>query len=437
MAVTLLACLRTTAQETEKLTLKQAVEYALKSKADALKAQIGVQKAEEEITDARANALPKISATAAITYNIKLQEMVMAGGFPGMPGPMRIKMGQDWNAMAGVSLQQALFNQQVFTGLKAAKTTRDFYILNQELTKEQVVEKVANAYYRVFQAKQALENIEQNINLTNKSKEVVRGLHDVGLAKKIDLDRMEVATTNLESAKQQVANAYELSKNALKFMMGMEMDKEIDLEENTFEITPLDTQSKEGERTEVKVLEKQKELLSLASDAQKASLYPSLYLVGNYTYLGLANKMPLFKGEKDQVYWSDFSSVGLNLSVPIFSGLGNKAKIRKAKLEVESLELNIKDAKLAMDLEFKNAKNSLKNSLITIESQQKNVKLAQEVLENTQNNYRQGLASLTDLLSAEKELTDAKNNYTNALLEYKIAEIALLKAQGKLMSLAQ
>ena len=57
------------------------------------------------------------------------------------------------------------------------------------------------------------------------------------------------------------------------------------------------------------------------------------------------------------------------------------------------------------------------------------------MLLNTQNNYQQGLASLTDLLDAERSLSDAKNNYTSALLNYKLAEIALLKAQGKLNSL--
>jgi outer membrane efflux protein len=87
---------------------------------------------------------------------------------------------------------------------------------------------------------------------------------------------------------------------------------------------------------------------------------------------------------------------------------------------------------LAMDLAYENAHSRLTNNLLTIDSQKENVKLAEEVLLNTQNNYQQGLASLTDLLEAERSLSDAKNNYTNALLDYKLAEIQLLKSQGKL-----
>ena len=85
-----------------------------------------------------------------------------------------------------------------------------------------------------------------------------------------------------------------------------------------------------------------------------------------------------------------------------------------------------------MDLAYENACSQLTNNLLTIDSQKENVKLAEEVLLNTQNNYQQGLASLTDLLEAERSLSDAKNNYTTALLDYKLAEIELLKSQGKL-----
>jgi len=61
--------------------------------------------------------------------------------------------------------------------------------------------------------------------------------------------------------------------------------------------------------------------------------------------------------------------------------------------------------------------------------------LAQKVLDDTQNNFINGLATLTDLLEAENALADAKNNYSNALLEYKIAEIELIKSRGGLHAL--
>ncbi len=73
--------------------------------------------------------------------------------------------------------------------------------------------------------------------------------------------------------------------------------------------------------------------------------------------------------------------------------------------------------------------------MITIQNQKGNAKLAKDVLSNTKNNYIQGLASLTDLLDAENAHTEAQNNYTAAILNYKLAEIQLIKSKGELRSL--
>jgi len=65
------------------------------------------------------------------------------------------------------------------------------------------------------------------------------------------------------------------------------------------------------------------------------------------------------------------------------------------------------------------------------------VALARKVLENTQNNYYNGLAQLTEVLDTENAYVRARNNYNTALLEYKRAEIQLIKSKGQLKSLTQ
>lgn len=427
----------------QQLTLKEAISYALQHKSDAEKARLNVEKSKYQIQEVRAAALPNIAASAGVTYNPKLQATYIDAStfaIPGMPAPsgvMRMEMGQKWNSNAAAQLTQVLFNQSVFMGLKAARTTREFYLLNQQLTENQIIEKVASAYYQVYQAQEALANLESNLALTEKTAKIIEGLYETGLAKKIDLDRTTVAVNNLKSGQQQAINGVQLAENALKFMIGMPIEQEIVLPKDEFQPNYDIAFSKENssERIEIQVLEKQKSLLEINVKAKRAAFFPSLALVGNYGWLGMGPKNPLFFGEKNNVYWSDFSSIGLNLSIPIFSGLGTRAKVRQAQIELQSLEADLKDTRLAMDLAYENARNQLTNSLLTIENQQGNVKLAEQVLANTQNNYTQGLATLTDLLDSERSLADAKNNYTNAVLKYKLAEIEMLKAQGKLKSL--
>lgn len=423
----------------EKMTLKDAVNYALENKADANKARLEVANSENLIAEVRSRALPQINASGNLMYNAILQEMAMPGDIIGMPGQtLLVAFGQKWTAIGGVHLSQNLFDYSVFTGLKAAKTTREFYKINEQLTQEQVIEAVAKNYYQIFITRQKLETIKQTLENTNKVKNTVEGLFENGLAKKIDLDRIKVTIVNLESALKQLENAAVLQENSLKFLIGMQIDTPIELvEENLeMEITPVLQDAPDVKSlTQFQLLETQKQLLEYNKESIKAAYYPTLSLSANYSYQGLGDKFPIGGKPADGVYWTDYSTIGLNLNIPIFSGFRTRSLIRQAQTQLDVLEEDMKEAELALNFAYENAKTQINNNVITIENQRENVKLAQEVLDNTQNNYLNGLATLTDLLEAENALADAKNNYSNALLEYKVAEIELIKSRGELDTL--
>jgi outer membrane protein TolC len=135
------------------------------------------------------------------------------------------------------------------------------------------------------------------------------------------------------------------------------------------------------------------------------------------------------------VNWFDFASISLNLKIPIFNGFATRARIRQADVSMRKLDEDINNTSLALNLAFENAKTQMNNSIITLKSQEANVKLAEEVFSNTQNNYNNGLASLTDLLDAERSLTESRNSYSTSLLNYKVAEIQLMKSKGELKSI--
>ncbi len=415
----------------EIISLKEAVNFALENKSDAKRADLAIRKAEYKIDEARSGALPQVSANAGLQYNPIVQEMALTMGGQ----TTVIKMGQPWNSSLGVNVYQNLFDQRVFTGLKAAKTTREFYQVNADLTDEQIIERVATAYYQVFVQEEKLNTIEKSYENTNKVQKIIKSLVDNGLAKPIDLDRIIVQLNNISSSRQQLINAVQISKNALKFYMGYPIGEEINLEENSIEPNSLliEDQMDVENRTEYKVLSKQRELLGFAKEAERASLYPTVGLAGNYGLQGFGEKFITSKSYT----WSDLASIGLSVKVPIFSGGLTKAKINQAEIDLLDIEEQINDTKLGLDLEYQNAKAQIENTLKSVDIQKENVSLAEKVLGNTQNNYQQGLASLTEILDAENALTDARNNYSNALLEYKIAEVALIKAKGDLKTLIQ
>lgn len=429
VALFLLSGLSLSAQT--ELSLNKAVNYALTHKADAQKAKLDIENSKYQIQEARSNILPQINGNAGLTYNPLLQKTAL-----NLNGEtMVIKMGQPWQSNAVIQLDQQLFNMSVFQGLKAAKTTREFYILNSELTDEQIIEKVANTYYDVFKTKSQLKTIGNTIDNTTRVRDIISSLYDNGLAKKIDLDRINVALNNLSSNKQQLINALALQENSLKYLIGMEISTPISLPESTFNINEyvqLDRNVDVNSRTEIKLMEQQGMLLKYNKKAIDAQRYPSLALTANYGYMGMGEQLPFFAGNTPDVNWSNFSGIGVSLKVPIFSGLANKAKAKQAQIEIQKFQIDLQDTKLALNLEFENAYTQIKNSLISLNTQKSNLSLAKNVLNDVENNYKNGLASLTDLLDAETSYSDAQNNYTNALMDYKVAEVQLIKTKGEL-----
>ena len=423
----------TSAFAQQQVSLQEAIKQALQNKAEAKKAALQVKKAQYKIAEARAGALPQISATAGVTYNPIIQESLLELG----GDRLLASMGQPWVSQAVVTLNQAIFDQRVFTGLKAAKSTREFYVLNAQLSNEQIIENVATAYYQVFVQEENLKTLNVSYANTEKVRNVIKSLVDNGLAKGIDLDRTNVQLTNISANRQQLVNAVELSKNSLKFYMGVPIDKPIELEAKSIEPRPelIAGNVNLDERTEVKVLNKNRELLQYNLKATEAYLYPTVGLTANYGWAGMGKNFPLTNGLNNGVLWSDYSAIGLNINIPIFTGGATKSKIQQAEIDIQDLDVDIENTQLSLNLEYKNAIENIENSIINIENMKGNVELAEKVQKDTQSNYQYGLATLTEVLDSENALTDAKQNYTTSLLDYKQAEIKLIKAKGELNTL--
>jgi outer membrane protein len=423
------------------LRLQDALKYALEASQAARKARLDVENSQYQIDEVRSRALPQISGSGGLTYNPILQQSALPGDFFGQPGTtLLVAFGQKWNASAGVSLNQTIFDNSVFTGLKAAKTTAEFYRLNAQLTEEQIIEQVATSYYQVLVQRHQVGVVDSTIKNTQKVQGVLQSLYENGLAKKIDVDRIAVNVSNLRSRRQQLLNGVELLQNQLKFYMGMPIQTPINIPDAQLaqiqpRAVPKEDSVNVSNRTELAVLSTQESLLKYQRQATKSEYMPSLSLSSSYSYQGLSNGFPVFKGQKNGANWFDVASVGLSLKVPIFNGNATKARLRQADVEIRKLNEDIAQTRLSLNLAHENAKTQINNSIITLNNQQENVKLAQEVYFNTQNNYNNGLATLTDLLDAENSLTEAQTNYSSALLDYRVAEIQLVKAQGTLRSL--
>lgn len=431
-----------TVQAQKTITLKDAINYALANHETIKLAKLDIEKGLNVVQETRAGAKPQISATSSVTVNPLVQQFVLPGeAFGGEPGTfIAIKAGQPWNAMTNLQISQQLYNQQLFTGLKAAQKSAEFYDLLKEVSEENVVQQVATNYYQVIVNQQKLGLIEDNLERINKLQSVLQGLFDNGLGKKIDIDRVKVNRVNLETQKLQLFNAIEMQKNLLKFSMGMPVSEEIvlpneDIQKlesltSTLLIDPnVDVESIVG----VRVLRKQDELYTLQRDAKRAEFFPTASLSGQYTQSTQSGKFNLYT--KNALNFNT-ANISLNINIPIFDGGAKRARVDQAKVDILKNQQEISSTTKSLRMAYENAKIQMNNSLDAIQNQKANLALANEVYEDINNNFKLGLVTLTDLLNAESELTSTQNAYNDALLQFKVSEIDLIKAKGEIKTLA-
>jgi outer membrane protein len=425
----------------QNLTLQEAISYALKNGESVKKANLDIILGDLQVKEVRAGALPQIDGIVNLNYNVLAQQFILPAEFMGgEPGQfVAVQAGTTWNSMAQVQLNQQIFNQQVFTGLKAAKATKDYYRLAAQLAEENLIQQVATNYYQVIITREQLAVIDANIERVNQLEKTVASQYELGLARKIDLDRVRVNKSNLQAQREELLNAISQQQNLLKYYMGMPVTQPISIPETSLDELQATVQAQilvsevdVSRLSPYLVLKKQEELLDFQRRANIAEYYPNLSLGANYIYNTQSNSFNLYTNNALNY---DMSAINLTLRIPIFDGGARKSRVSQASIDVEKIRVDLENTSNALQMAFENARMQMRNSLTTIATQNENKLLAQEVYASTQNNYRNGLATLTDLLNAETELVSAQNSYNQALLNYKVAEIELVKSQGNIRSL--
>ena len=160
----------------------------------------------------------------------------------------------------------------------------------------------------------------------------------------------------------------------------------------------------------------------------KLSQIPTVSLTGLYAKNAQRDKWNFF-GKGD---WFTISNINLNVSIPIFNGFYTKSKIEQAKIDVRIMDNTLEGQRLLIDEQVATAKNDFRSAIATMDFQRKNMKLAENVYQQTKKKYEVGLGNQSEINLAQTELKVAQTNYVTALYAAIIAKVDFLKATGKL-----
>jgi len=418
-------------------SIQQAVDYAKKHNVQVKNALLDVQIQEQTNKDLTSAALPQINGSGTLTYNSQIPVSLVPGEFFGQPGTfIPLKFGVKYNATGGLTLDQLLFDGQVFVGLQARQTSLDFQNKNVEITEEMIKANIYKIYYQLVVSKTQIQLLNANIARLEKLQHDTREIFKNGFAEKIDVDKVSVQLANVQTEKArtltQIANGY----LGLKILMGMPVRDSLVL---TDEIS--DDKVKEGlmdgsafqytDRKEYQYAELGIRLNEYNIKRYKLSEIPTLSLSGFYDKNAQRNQFDFLKGGAANP-WYSISAISLKLNIPIFHGFSTRAKIAGAKLDLQKSINQREDLKNTIDNEIQTARNNFSAAVATLDFQKQNMDLAESVYNQTKKKYEAGTGSQDEISNAETDLKTAQTNYVTALYDAIIAKVDYLKAIGKL-----
>jgi outer membrane protein len=422
-----------TAQQRHEFSAKDAVEYARKNNTQVKNFLVDILIQQQTNKEVTASAYPQISASLNGTGYIKLPTTLLPGEFFGQPAGTHIpvKFGTKFNESAGISLQQLLFDGQVFIGLQAREATMQFARKAAEVTETDIIANVYKIYYQLAASKNQLSILDANIARVEKFLTDTRKSYENGFAEKLDISKLEVQLANLRTEKQKAQNSIDNGYLGLKVLMGMPIQDELVLTETVSEDdirkNVLDASAYNYmDRKEYQYAELGKRLNEYNIRRYKLAKLPKVSLNAAYNTSRQANEFGF------DAPWFKTSYVGMSINFDIFSGGAKDARIQSARLELQKTQNNLDALKLSIDNDVKEAINNYNSALATLDDQKRNMTLAETVYNQTQLKFQNGIGSQTEISTAQSDLLVAQNNYILALYDAINARIDFLKATGKL-----
>ena len=331
------------------ITAKDAVDIAFKNLADLKNARLDYKIAEAKNKEFTGLALPQVTGSAQGNHyltlpliqfpdgsEIQIYDVLKSEGVKDGTGNPITKTGEfqyrnfsfitPWNVNAGVSVNQLLFEPQVFVGLQA----RDELLVNSSLqlkvTEERVKETVYRNYYGVLIAQKQLGYVVESIKRLEKLVHDQNEMFKNGFVEKLDIDKTTVNLNNTKTSEIQLRNAVNNGVALLKMNLGLTQADSLILK---------DTLSSEGirqgileddfsyeNRNEVKLLNSTIKLQNYDIRRHKLSYFPTVSAFYNFQENGqrqggdAAGSQPWF--------WYNTNLIGINVNVPIFDGFQKK-----------------------------------------------------------------------------------------------------------------
>lgn len=458
------------AKDTLKLTLDKALEIALSENPTVKVAGQEIVKKQYAKKGVVAQLFPQIAASAGYTRTLKKQVMYMGGGSEGggftdmfkvplegvadlyqksgydvplgiqatldglkssdSSSGMEVGLDNNWNG--GFSLSLPIYAPTLYKSIQLTAIDIELAAEQSRASKQDLVNQVSKAYYQLLLAQDSYKVLQQSYKQAEDNFRIVSSKFEQGLVSEYDKIRSEVQMRNINPALIQAKNAVAITKLQLQVLIGMEEGKKIsvvgqlaDYEGGLYgDYLKVDT-TMLGNNTNLRQLELQSKMLKKNYEMDKAAFLPNISLSGLYQWAAMNDDFK-FKDYK----WNPYSTIGVTISLPIYTGGSRMYKIKQSKIQMSQIDLNALNTRRNLSMQAQSCVNNMQQSVEQLASNIENVKQAMKGYNIAQKRYEVGKGTIIELTDAELMVTQSKLTYHQSIYDYLVAKADLNKVLG-------
>ncbi|RYD54522.1 MAG: TolC family protein [Sphingobacteriales bacterium] len=418
----------TTAIAQDAYSLKQAIDYSLQNHGSNRLYNNEVEKVRLQSKEALSAYMPQVNANVTLDDNLKRQTSILPGAIFGQEGDVKVQFGNKYTTNAVVQLDQTIYDQALIIGIKAGVPAKKIAELKQAKNKEELIYNTAAAYSQILILTEQQKLINANGQQYSELYETTRFRVEKGVAKRVDLDRVLVQLNNIKAQQKQIQSDIDVAYNSLKNAMGLAQNAKFIIEDslNYNSYLPLSNDSYNvAELIDYQLQEQNLELQGLDVKRKQAAYLPTLSGYARYGQQAFGNELNTAMSD-----WNPYSTIGVKLNVPLFSGRRREAQLQQSKLELQNAKINLELNTAALDLQFQNARRQLAENVTNLTTNKNNMDLAKSVYETSQFEYSKGVSTMADLLNADFSYKQAQAQYMTSLLNLVGNRLEYERAKG-------
>jgi outer membrane protein TolC len=413
-------------------TLEEAQKYAVEHSYMSQSSQKEVLKSQKKVNETIGTGLPQVSATGNYQRYIQTPVQLIPGAAIGQPERefVEVFFGTKQQMSMGVRADQLIFDGSYFVGLQAARVYLELSKNELEKTEIDVKSMITEAYGNVLVAERNVEILKGNVDNLEKSAFETEEMYKNGFVEEQDWDQIKLTLANVRNAYEQAVRLVDISRNQLKFSMGIDVNSTLELKDNLESISvassSVDYLSNEfdvSSHIDFRSVSTQEHATKLLWKQQKSTALPKLSAFYNFQTSAYSNEFDFF----DTRYFPN-QLVGLNLNVPIFSGLSRSNRIQQARIDHEKTEIAKKQVEQQLTINAQNARSQYTFALSQYNTTESNMELAESIYQKTKIKYDEGISTSLELTQANNQLLESQGNYINAAFQLINAKSNLDKA---------